>query len=173
MSIIIYNQKISIIIPANIRLGEDVLKTSWKRLEDVFSVIFFCLPRRLENVLKTSWTHNCKTSCKRILNTSWKRLEDVLQDILKTSWRRLERRKVLRWRHLEDVLKTSWKTRNVCWDGCLQNFIFLFMSFSTTPIIKNSNVLAGISFIFLKKRPRPKVKVFQYQSCTSVKWSEM
>ena len=99
---------------------------------------------------KTSWRHNCKTS-----------------------GRRHGRRKVLRWRHLEDVLKTSWKTRNVCWDACLQNFIFLFMSFSTTPIIKNSNVLAGISFIFLKKRPRPKVKVFQYQSCTSVKWSEM
>ena len=118
MSIIIYNQKISIIIPANIRLGEDVLKTSWKRLEDVFSVIFFCLPRRLENVLKTSWTHNCKTSCNRILNTSWKRLEDIiarrlantswtrLEDVLKTSWRRLAR-------HLEDVLKTSWKTKSV------------------------------------------------------------
>ena len=29
--------------PANIRLGEDVLKTSWRRLEDFFSVTFFCL----------------------------------------------------------------------------------------------------------------------------------
>ena len=40
--------------PANIRLGEDVLKTYWRRLQDVFSVTFFCLPRRLEDVLKTS-----------------------------------------------------------------------------------------------------------------------
>ena len=40
-------------IPANIRLGEDVLKTSSRRLQDVFSVTFFCLPRRLEDVLKT------------------------------------------------------------------------------------------------------------------------
>ena len=39
--------------PANIRLGEDVLKTYWRRLQDVFSVTFFCLPRRLEDVLKT------------------------------------------------------------------------------------------------------------------------
>ena len=39
--------------PANLRLGEDVLKTSSRRLQDVFSVTFFCLPRRLEDVLKT------------------------------------------------------------------------------------------------------------------------
>ena len=102
--------------PANIRLGQDVLKTSWRRLEDVFSVTFFCLPRRLENVLKTSWRHNCKTSCKHVWKTSWRRLEDVLKTPWKTSWRRLEdvlgrriantswrrlgRRKVLRWRRL-------------------------------------------------------------------------
>ena len=82
--------------PANIRLGEDVLKTYWRHLQDVFSVTFFCLLRRLEDVLKTSWRHNCKTSCKHVLKTSWKRLEDVLKRswktkcvTLKTSWRRL------------------------------------------------------------------------------------
>ena len=33
---------------------------SSKRLEDVFSVTIFCLPRRLEDVLKMSWkTKNC------------------------------------------------------------------------------------------------------------------
>ena len=31
-----------------------LVKTYWRRLEDVFSVIFFCLPRRIEDVLKTS-----------------------------------------------------------------------------------------------------------------------
>ena len=81
--------------PANIRLGEDVLKTSWRRLEDVFSVSFFCLPRCLEDVLKTSWKHNCKTS--------WRRLQDILgRRIPITSWRRLQ-----------DVFKTSWKTKSV------------------------------------------------------------
>ena len=56
--------------PANIVL----VKTYWKRLEDVFSVTFFCLPRCLEDVLKTSW----KMSWRR-LETSWRRLEDVLK----------------------------------------------------------------------------------------------
>ena len=35
--------------PANIRLGKDVLKMSSRRLQDVFSVTFFCLPWRLED----------------------------------------------------------------------------------------------------------------------------
>ena len=72
---------------------QEVLKTSWRCLEDAFA-------RRLEDVLKTSWRHLGKTS--------WRRLEDVL----KTSWRRLEdvwpRRIYWSWsRRLEDVLKTS------------------------------------------------------------------
>ena len=58
--------------------------------------------RRTEDVLKMSWRHKYKTSCKHVL---------------KTSWRRLGRRKVLCWRQLQDVLKTSWKTRNVCWEN--------------------------------------------------------
>ena len=76
-------------LPANIRLGEDVLKTSSRCLQDVFSVTFLCLQRRLEDVLKTSWRHNCKTSSKRLEVF----LEDVLRTksvTLKTSSRRLE-----------------------------------------------------------------------------------
>ena len=69
-----------------------------------------------QDVLKTSWRYNCKTSCKHVLKMSWRRLEDVLgRRIANTSWRGLGRRKVLRWRRLEDFLKTSWKTRTVCW----------------------------------------------------------
>ena len=57
---------------------------SWRRLQHVFSVTIFRLPRRLEDVLQI-------------------RLEDVLED-----------KKLLRWRRLEDVLKTclediSWR----------------------------------------------------------------
>ena len=86
---------LSKILPANIRLGEDVLKTSSTRLQDVFSVTFFCLPRRRVDVLKTSLRPNCKTSCK----TSWKRFEDVLRRrIANTPWRRLE-----------DVFNTFWR----------------------------------------------------------------
>ena len=70
------------------------VKTYWRRLEDVFSVTFFCLPRRLEDI------HNCKTSCKHVLKTSsWRhlarllprRLDNVLGRLIaNTSWRRLE-----------------------------------------------------------------------------------
>ena len=56
---------------------------SWRRLQHVFSVTIFCVPRRLEDVLKT----HC--------NMSWRCLEDVLED-----------KKLLCWRHLQDVLKT-------------------------------------------------------------------
>ena len=91
--------------------------SSWpRRTEDIFSVIFFCLPISLEDVLKTSSRHNCKTSwnCleedvlqthledilgrrledifgRCIANTSW-RLKIVT---LKTSWRRLGKQKML------------------------------------------------------------------------------
>ena len=84
--------------PANIRLCQDVLKTYWRHLPDVFSVTFFCLPKRREGVLKTSWRHNCKTSCKHVLKKSWRRLGRCFEDVLKTSWK-----------CLEDVLKTSWR----------------------------------------------------------------
>ena len=78
-------------VPANIcwswRRLQDM---SWRRLQHVFSVTILCLPRRLEDVLKTSWkTKNCyaedilKTCLEDVLKTSWRCLEDI-------SWRRLE-----------------------------------------------------------------------------------
>ena len=77
--------------PANIRLGEYVLKTSWRRLQDVFSVTFFCLPRRLEDII-----------ARRLTNTSWRRFRKTYcKYVLKTSSRGLGRRKVLRWRRLQ------------------------------------------------------------------------
>ena len=92
-----------------------VLNTSRRRLQHVFSVTILCLPRRLEDVLKTScktsWkTKNCyaedvlKTCPEDVLKTC---LEDVLktciEDVLKTC---LE--DVLK-TCLEDVLKTLWR----------------------------------------------------------------
>ena len=81
--------------------------------------------RPTEDVLKTSWRHNYKTSCKHILKTSWRHIGRRLEDVLKMSWR-----------CLEDVLgrlfKTSWKTksvmlkmslRNVCWADGNSKFI--------------------------------------------------
>ena len=125
---------------------ENVLKMSWRCLEDIFA-------RRFEDVLKTSWKRLNKASCKNVLQkcfqdifkTSSRCLVDVLktflQDVLKTPWRRFEdvwpRRIYLPWsRRLQDVLSTfsedvwvmriylSWSRRledvfmktNVCWE---------------------------------------------------------
>ena len=38
---------------------------------------------------------------------------------------------------------------------CLRNFLLLFISLLTASIVRNSHLLAGIYFIFLKERPRP------------------
>ena len=45
------------------------------------------------------------------------------------------------------------------------------MSLLTAFIVKNSHILSGIDFIFLKKSPRPNLKGFQYQIWTLVKRS--
>ena len=70
---------------------QDVLKTSWKRLEDV-------LARRYEDVLKTSW-RRLEEIWRRRVYWSWpRRFEDVFWRrktkanifvLMKTSWRRL------------------------------------------------------------------------------------
>ena len=46
------------------------------------------------------------------------------------------------------------------------------MSLWTASIVKDSHILTVIYFIFLQKRPRQNLKIFQYQSWTSVNWSE-
>ena len=74
-------------------LSENVLKTDW---EDVFSVTFFCLPRRLQDIISRCLLED-------VLKMSWRRLEEDVLNVLKTS---LE--EVLQTR-LEDVLKNSWR----------------------------------------------------------------
>ena len=63
-----------------------VFKTYWRRLQQVFIVTVFHLPRRLQDVF----------------NTSWRRFEDILQDVFKTSWKTKNC-------YAEDVFKTSWR----------------------------------------------------------------
>ena len=66
-----------------IQVSQETFYLSPRRLQDVFSVIIFCLPRRLQDVLKTSWkTKNyyaedvLKTSARRVLKTSSRLLKD-------------------------------------------------------------------------------------------------
>ena len=96
---------------------------SWRRLQRVFSVTIFRLPRRLQHVLKTSWkrfediSQNVfKTSWKKkivTLKTSWRRFEDMSWSCLEDmSWRRLEdiswrRLEDISWGRLQDVLETN------------------------------------------------------------------
>ena len=55
---------------------------------------------------------------------------------------------------------------------CLQNLLLPFMYLLTALIVKNNDILPGIYFIFLIKRPRPNLKVFQCHVFTSFKTSE-
>lgn len=96
--------------PANIRLDEDVFRTCWKPVEDVFSVTFVRLPRRLQNVLARRLLEDVlkKKSCKHVLKTSWRPLGRCLYDVLEDV--------LLHWRRLQEIFKTPWKTKNVCWE---------------------------------------------------------
>ena len=102
--------------PANIRLGEDVLKTSFvfifrRRLQDIFKTYWsrriyspnsYVFRRRFQDVFKTSSRCLAKTSSKR------------LQDIFKTSCKNVSETSS---RHFQDVFKTSsnvFKTSSRC-----------------------------------------------------------
>ena len=54
---------------------------------------------------------------------------------------------------------------------CLQNFLSLFISLLTALIVKKSNILAGIYFIFPQKHRRLNLEGFQSQIWTSIKRS--
>ena len=47
------------------------------------------------------------------------------------------------------------------------------MPLLTVPIVKNSDILAGIYFIFLKEHPRPISKVMQYQIWNTKDWKSI
>ena len=91
--------------PANIRLDEDVFKTSWRRLsssssEDVLiKTNMFALALRLQ---KTSWSRPIYSSWLYVFKTSSRRF----QDVFKTSSRRLAK---MSSRRFQDVFKTSCK----------------------------------------------------------------
>ena len=70
-------------------------KTSWRRLEDVFSVTLFVF----QDVFKTSSRRVCKTSCNYVFKTSWKTKKCYTEDVFKTSSVRLHQDEcLLGWR---------------------------------------------------------------------------
>ena len=70
-----------------------LLKTSWRRLEDVFRL-------RLQKTSSRRFQDVFKRSCKNVFKTSWKRL-------VKTSFRRLQNIFKMSSRRFEHVFKTS------------------------------------------------------------------
>ena len=90
--------------PLMIRL-KDILKAPWKRLESVLKTSWTCLEDCCYQFIfsVTSWRRFCY-----LLKASWRRLEDVL----KTSWRRIFQTS---WRRPEDVwprrTNSSWSRR--------------------------------------------------------------
>ena len=99
--------------PANIRLDEDVLKTSFvfvfrRRLQDVLiKTNMFALALRLQ---KTSWSRPIYSSWPYVFKTSSRRFQDVFktssrrfQDVFKTSCKNVFKTSS---RRLQDVFKT-------------------------------------------------------------------
>ena len=101
-------------IPANIRLDEDVLKTSFvfvfrRRLQDVLvktnifvlaiwlQDVFKTYLRRFQDVFKTSYQDVFKTFSRRLQNVLQKRLQDIFKDVLQ--------------RYLQDVFKTYYQVK--------------------------------------------------------------
>ena len=97
-------------VPANTRLDEDILKTSFvfvfgRRLEDVLKTNMFALALRLQDVFKTSWSRPIYSSLPFIFKTSSRRLTKTFQDVFKTSARRFEDVFKISSRHFQDVLR--------------------------------------------------------------------
>ena len=61
---------------------------------------------------------------------------------------------------LKESLVKHQKVSNYYDHDCLQNFLFLFISLLTAPIVKNKCILAGIFFLFLKKQHKQNLKDF-------------
>ena len=114
-------------------------KTSWRRLEEFFSVTIFHLPRHLQEVFARPLP---KTSSRRLQNVFARSLQDVFKTSTKTSSRRLQDvfkktfcncvfktsskdKKMLRWRRLQDVFKTS--SVRLHQDECLLGYSYFFI----------------------------------------------
>ena len=103
---------------------QDILKMSWRRLQNVFKTSW----GRHEEVLKTSLQDVLKTSWRCLGKASWRRLEDIWPRWIYWSWiRRLEdvfwRRKAKA--NLFLLIKTSWRQRRLDHDEYLLGRTFL------------------------------------------------
>ena len=105
-------EDISCFISASIALGRENISCFPGRLQDVFSVTLFVFQdhlktssRRLQDVFAICLP---KTSSRYLQDVFLKRLQNVFQDVFKTCLQDvLKDKKMLHWRRLEGVFKTS------------------------------------------------------------------
>ena len=176
-------------LPRNIRLDEDVLKTSFvfvfrRRLQDVLiKTNMFALALRLQ---KTSSRRLGQDQYIRLGYTSSRRLQDVFktscQDVFKTSSRRLQNvfktssrllQDVLQ-RYLQDVLRTYHQVKLFLLTRLWEAFnTFLRRSFPKTVIYRGICLSNTISDKFMVSEPNlqeiniSKVLVFHFTTCFS------
>ena len=138
--------------PANIRLDEDVLKTSWRRLQNVFiktnifallillqktcsrrfldiliKTTIFVLVIRVQAFFKTSWSRPTYSSWSYVFKTSSRRFQGVFktscQDFFETSSRRLVKTST---RYPQDVFKKFSRRLQDVLQKCLQDVFKTF-----------------------------------------------
>ena len=113
----------------NLMARQDVLKMSSRRLQNVLETSWRSLDDVFTDALKTFWIRFCKKSWRRLSKTSWRGFENVL----KTSSRSMTKTNILvliktSWRCLEDVFSSQRrKTSSRCLyqDECLLGYLWL------------------------------------------------
>ena len=126
------------------------VKTSWRRLQHVFSVTVLRLPRRLEDisqdVLRTSWkTKNCYAE--DVLKTSWRHaIKTSSRHVLKMSWRR--------------VLKTSWR-----YCGDKQNTYWGYLYLLNLNVYLTNLYLANLHLTILRRIKHELSRTHQFNIC--------
>ena len=120
---------------------------SWRRLQDVFSIAIFCLPRRI------------KKSCEYVFKTFSRRLGKSLQNIFKSSSRRLGRQEII-------TLKTSSKCpQDMAWRRFQEMSWRLLQDMSSrnlqdiscgplTDVLETSKMFTGKESIFVSNKSK-------------------
>ena len=136
-----FTQQTVSLFPLNIRLDEDVFKTSWRRLsssssrrldQDEYIHLSNTSSRRLQDVFKTSSRYLqdvFKTSCRNVFKTFCK-------NVFKTSSRRLQ-----------DAFKTSCKDISRCFQDVL--LIKLFLLTSLREVLERRLSTGGFAYVTL------------------------
>ena len=140
---------------------KDVLKTSWKRFQNVLMTSWRCF----EDVLKTF--------LKDVLNTSWRHFEDVLarllKDFLKTTLKRLKDVLTTYNQHDyigldQDILKTSWRRMSYLGQSTPFYAILLYSLFYVCISLPSLSLFPLFRFLSVKCTIQWKISTWEYKN---------